>query len=92
VTELKADDGHWEGKGIKDGKVMELPKEEVDDQAARDISHVPCCSQCPHWPACARSRIRHLSLLRALGVPTRTYREWQPHALTLDSRRQCLMP
>jgi hypothetical protein len=40
VSKLKADDGHWEGKGTKDGKVMEfhvdphtgtVTKEEVDD-------------------------------------------------------------
>lgn len=40
ITGLEADDGHWEGKGTKNGKVMEfhvdphsgaLTKEEVDD-------------------------------------------------------------
>jgi predicted aspartyl protease len=40
VTGLEADDGHWEGKGTKNGKIMEfhvdphsgaLTKEEVDD-------------------------------------------------------------
>ncbi len=40
VTELEADDGHWEGKGVKNGKIMEfhvdpksgaLTKEEIDD-------------------------------------------------------------
>jgi hypothetical protein len=39
ITELEADDGHWEGKGVKNGKIMEfhvdphsgaLTKEEVD--------------------------------------------------------------
>jgi hypothetical protein len=39
VTGLKADDGHWEGKGVKDGKITEfhvdphsgaITKEEVD--------------------------------------------------------------
>lgn len=40
ITGLKADDGHWEGKGVKNGKIMEfhvdphsgaLTKEEIDD-------------------------------------------------------------
>lgn len=40
ITRLKADDGHWEGKGVKNGKIMEfhvdprsgtLTKEELDD-------------------------------------------------------------
>jgi hypothetical protein len=40
ITGLEADDGHWEGKGTKDGKIMEfhvdphsgaLTKEEADD-------------------------------------------------------------
>jgi hypothetical protein len=40
ITSLKADDGRWEGKGVKDGKIMEfhvdprsgaLTKEELDD-------------------------------------------------------------
>lgn len=40
VTGLEADDGHWEGKGVKNGKIMEFhvdphtgafTKEEVDD-------------------------------------------------------------
>ena len=40
ITGLEADDGHWEGKGTKNGKIMEfhvdphsgeLTKEEVDD-------------------------------------------------------------
>lgn len=40
ITGLKADDGHWEGKGVKNGKIMEfhvdphtgaLTKEELDD-------------------------------------------------------------
>jgi hypothetical protein len=40
VTKLKGDDGYWEGKGVKNGKVMEfhvdphtgsVTKEEVDD-------------------------------------------------------------
>jgi hypothetical protein len=39
ITGLKADDGHWEGKGVKNGKIMEfdvdphsgaLTKEEID--------------------------------------------------------------
>jgi hypothetical protein len=24
ITGLQADDGHWEGKGVKDGKIMEF--------------------------------------------------------------------
>jgi hypothetical protein len=24
ITELEADDGHWEGKGLKNGRVMEF--------------------------------------------------------------------
>jgi predicted aspartyl protease len=40
VTGLEADDGHWEGKGTKNGQIMEfhvdphsgaLTKEEIDD-------------------------------------------------------------
>ena len=40
ITGLKADDGRWEGKGVKNGKIMEfhvdphsgaLTKEEIDD-------------------------------------------------------------
>ncbi len=40
ITGLEADDGHWEGKGVKNGKIMEfhvdprtgaLTKEEIDD-------------------------------------------------------------
>ena len=40
ITGLEADDGHWEGKGTKNGKIMEfhvdphtgaLTKEEIDD-------------------------------------------------------------
>ena len=40
VTGLHADDGHWEGKGLKDGKIVEfhvdphsgqLTKEEIDN-------------------------------------------------------------
>jgi hypothetical protein len=40
ITGLEADDGHWEGKGTKNGKIMEfhvdphsgaLTKEDVDD-------------------------------------------------------------
>lgn len=40
ITGLKADDGHWEGKGVKNGKIMEfhadprtgaLTKEKLDD-------------------------------------------------------------
>ncbi len=40
ITGLKADDGHWEGKGVKNDKIMEfhvdprsgaLTKEEIDD-------------------------------------------------------------
>jgi hypothetical protein len=40
ITGLEADDGHWEGKGVKNGKIMEfhvdphsgaLTKEKIDD-------------------------------------------------------------
>ena len=40
ITGLEADDGHWEGKGVKNGKIMEfhvdprsgaLTREEIDD-------------------------------------------------------------
>jgi hypothetical protein len=40
ITDLEADDGHWEGQGMKDGTIMEfhvnphtgaLIEEEVDD-------------------------------------------------------------
>lgn len=40
VTGIKADDGYWEGKGVKNGKIMEfhvdprsgaITKEELDD-------------------------------------------------------------
>ena len=40
ITSIKADDGHWEGKGVKNGKIMEfhvdphsgaLTKEKIDD-------------------------------------------------------------